>query len=340
LQTGLIDPGFTYYDSGIFNIPGCVTGASGCVTLQDNDGEVPDSYINVTQALTVSSDDFFYNLGTMFWDDYKNNGAYGQQPIENTAAAYSYGQKTGIDLPGEDAGDYARVDSPTVVAKEHAQYPNIYKYGTWGTGNNIELAFGQGGTAITPIEQAVAYATFADNGTRYVPQIAAAIVSSTGKVIKRFTPVVAGHVPLTPADHAAMEAGFEGAVQSTAPGDLGTAASTFADFPFNQLSLAGKTGTASSTEQVPTSWFVGWGPVNDPRYLIAVVIAKGGYGASAAAPVAETGFKYLVSHPEGPVDLTAPTLTGSSSSPTRSATPRSRRGSGAGREASGSLRDP
>ena len=54
------------------------------------------------------------------------------------------------------------------------------------------------------------------------------------------------------------------------------------------------TGTASATEQVPTSWFVGWGPVNDPQYLIAVVIEKGGYGASAAAPVAKSGFSYLV----------------------------------------------
>ncbi|HTT86845.1 MAG TPA: penicillin-binding transpeptidase domain-containing protein, partial [Acidimicrobiales bacterium] len=303
LQTGLITPDFSYYDDGTFDIPGCRNGGQGCSPLHDNDGEVPDSSIDVSQALTVSSDDFFYNLGAMFWDDYKTNGAYGEQPIETTAAAYGYGEKTGIDLPGEDAGDYARVDSPTVDAKEHAQDPTDYPNGNvWTTGNNIELAFGQGQTAITPIEQAVAYATFANGGTRYVPQIAAAVVSSSGRVIERFTPKVAGHVTLSPADHAAMLSGFEGAVN--APG--GTATSTFAGFPFDQLSLAGKTGTASATEQVPTSWFVGWGPVNDPRYLIAVVIAKGGYGASAAAPVARTGFEYLVSHPEAPVALPAP----------------------------------
>jgi penicillin-binding protein 2 len=260
----------------------------------------------VSQALTVSSDDFFYNIGAEFWDDYKNTGQYGEQPIQTAAAAYGYGERTGIDLPGEDAGYYARVDSPTIVAREHAQDPGVYKYGTWSTGQNIEMAFGQGGTAVTPIEEAVAYAAFANNGTRYVPQIAAGIVTPTGKVVKTFAPKVAGHVVLSPADHQAMLNGFIGAVQSNAPGDVGTAASSFAGFPFNELSLAGKTGTASAREQVPTSWFVGWGPVDNPQYLIVVVIEKGGYGAQAAAPVAEDGFKYLVAHPVTPVHLTPP----------------------------------
>ena len=61
------------------------------------------------------------------------------------------------------------------------------------------MAFGQGATVITPIEQAVAYSTFANGGTRYAPQVAAAIVSPKGKVIKQFTPKVTGHVSLPPA---------------------------------------------------------------------------------------------------------------------------------------------
>jgi penicillin-binding protein 2 len=306
LQTGLIGPNSRYYDNGSFTIPGCQAGGADCNPLHDNDGEVPDADINVSEALTVSSDDFFYNIGAEFWDDYKNNGQYGEQPIQTAAAGYGYGTRTGIDLPGEDAGYYARVDSPTIVAKEHAQDPSVYKYGTWSTGQNIEMAFGQGGTAITPIEEAVAYATFANGGTRYVPQIAAGIVTPTGKVVKTFAPKVAGHVVLSAADHQAMLSGFIGAVQSNAPGDEGTAAASFQGFDFTKLSLAGKTGTASASEQVPTSWFVGWGPVSNPQYLIVVVIEKGGYGASAAAPVAEDGFNYLLANPVTPVNLKPP----------------------------------
>ncbi len=316
LQTGLISPGYSYYDNGIFDIPGCQTGGLGCKPLSDNDGENPHSYINVTEALTISSDDFFYNIGAMFWDTPAARSRYGEQPIQTVAGQYGYGEKTGIDLPGEDAGDYARVDSPSVVAKEHAQYPKAYPNGGWFTGNNIEMAFGQGGTVITPIEEAVAYATFANGGTRYAPQIAAGIVTPTGKVVKTFAPKVVGHVELSPADRDAMLQGFEGAVN--APG--GTATGSFAGFPFDKLSLAGKTGTASASEQVPTSWFVGWGPQVDPQYLIAVVIEKGGYGASAAAPVAKDGFSYLVDNPVTPVNLSPPTGAGTASPTTSTST--------------------
>ncbi len=316
LQTGLITPTSTYHDTGQFVIPGCTVGAKGCQTYFDNDQPASGTYLNVSQALTVSSDTFFYNLGAQFWDDYKKNGQYGETPIQDVAAQYGYGQKTGIDLPGEDAGDYARVASPQVYAKEHAQYPTVYPYSGWFTGNNVQMAFGQDQTVITPIEQAVAYATFANGGTRYVPQIAAGIVTPGGKVVKTFKPKVAGHVTISAANHQAMLAGFEGAVN--APG--GTATSSFAGFQFSQLSLAGKTGTASSLEQVPTSWFVGWGPVDNPQYLIVVVIEKGGYGASAAAPVARDGFSYLVANPPAPVDLTAPKGGSAASSSTTTST--------------------
>jgi len=310
LQTGLITPTTQYHDTGQFVIPGCKVGASGCVTYHDNDQPASGTYLNVTSALTVSSDTFFYNIGANFWDAWVSNRQYGEQPIQTVAGQYGYGEKTGIDLPGEDAGDYARVDSPTVVAKEHAQDPKDYPNAGWFTGSNLQMAFGQGGTVITPIEQAVAYATFANGGTRYAPQVAAGIVSPSGKVVKKFAPVVTGHVAISPANHQAMLAGFEGAVN--APG--GTATSSFGGFPFGQLSLAGKTGTASSLEQVPTSWFVGWGPVDNPQYLIVVVIEKGGYGASAAAPVARDGFQYLVGNPVAPVVLSPPTAPPGSSS--------------------------
>ena len=121
----------------------------------------------MTSALTVSSDDFFYNLGYLF---YARAAQYGQTPIQDTAAQYSLGQLTGIDLPGEVQG---RVDSQAERVKLHAEAPKAFPNTSWYTGDNIEMAFGQGGTYITPIEQAVAYSTFANGGTRYVPQVAA-----------------------------------------------------------------------------------------------------------------------------------------------------------------------
>ncbi|MHB8594036.1 MAG: penicillin-binding transpeptidase domain-containing protein, partial [Acidimicrobiales bacterium] len=302
LQTGLFSPYETYDDTGSYTIPGCSAGGLGCARYHDNAGEAA-GVINISQALTVSSDIFFYNLGVQFWD---NRGRYGETPIQNVANQYSMGEVTGIDLPDET--QFARVDSPAVVAKEHAQDPKAYPNSGWFTGNNLEMAFGQGGTLITPIEQAVAFATFANGGTRYVPQIGAGIVTSRGKVVDTFAPKVVGHVSLSAADYQAMLAGFEGVVQNP----KGTAYSTFAGFPLGKFPLAGKTGTATTNELQPNSWFVGFGPVPNSQYVIAVVVQGGGYGSSAAGSIVRKGFDYLVAHPEAPTRLAAPAVVGSS----------------------------
>ena len=303
LNDGLITPGYYYDDTGRYTIPGCKTSGLGWATYTDNEGEIGGE-VNVTKALTISSDIFFYNLGVTFWDDYKANGQYGETPIQDAANALGYGEVTGIDVPGETYD--ARVDSPQVVAREHAQNPVAYPNSGWFTGNNLELAFGQGGTVITPIEQAVAYATFANGGTRYTPEIAAGLVDPvTHRIVQRFAPKVAGHVSYSPADYQAMLNGFEGVVQSG-----GTASSAFQGFPLSTFPLAGKTGTATVQEQhQPNSWFVGWGPLPNPQYLIAVVVEGGGYGSQAAAPVVRKGFDYLVAHPEAQTQLAAPSST-------------------------------
>jgi penicillin-binding protein 2 len=319
LNEGLISPGYVFDDTGAYTIPGCAAGGAGCATYHDNEGEAAGA-INITQALTVSSDIFFYNLGVQFWDQ---RGHYGETPIQDAANALGYGQVTGIDLPGETR--FARVDSPQVVAREHAQNPAVYPNGQWFTGNNLEMAFGQGGTVITPLEQAVAYATFADGGTRYAPEIGAGYVDSTGKVVGTIAPKVTGHVAYSPANYQAMLNGFIGAVQS----QRGTAYGAFAGFPLGTFPLAGKTGTATTNEQQPNSWFVGWGPLPSPRYLIAAVVEGGGYGASAAAPVVRQGFDYLVAHPETAPRLALPPSGGATACPAPGATSSSATGSSA-----------
>ncbi|HEX7459734.1 MAG TPA: penicillin-binding transpeptidase domain-containing protein, partial [Acidimicrobiales bacterium] len=191
-----------------------------------------------------------------------------------------------------------RVDSQAVRVKLHAENPKAFTNTTWYTGDNIEMAFGQGGTYITPIEQAVAYSTFANGGTRYAPQVGAAVVAPDGKVVQKFTPQVTGHVALSPANYQALMAGFTGVVQSASP--QGTAFQTFQGLNFPG-GLAGKTGTADTVSgKEPTAWFVGFGPTADPQYVVVCVIDQAGYGATAAAPVVRDIFSYLATHPVGP----------------------------------------
>ena len=288
LQTGLIGPGFSYYDSGEFKTPGCQYNSTTCV-FHNSAGDPAGTY-NVSGALTVSSDDFFYNLGYLF---YAQSAKYGATPIQDQAAQYSLGELTGIDLPGEAQG---RVDSPAQRVKLHTLAPKAFPNTTWYTGDNIEMAFGQAGTYITPIEQATAYSTFANGGTRYAPQVAAAVVSPSGKVVKKIAPQVVGHVALSPASYQALMTGFTGAVQSS----NGTAYGAFQGLNFPG-GLAGKTGTADTVAgKEPTAWFVGFGPTASPQYVVVCVIDQAGFGATAAAPVVRNVFSYLATHPVGP----------------------------------------
>jgi penicillin-binding protein 2 len=151
---------------------------------------------------------------------YKIAAHYGATPIQNTANSYGFGQLTTIDLPDETQD---RVDSAAEVKKLHDETPKNYPYTTWYVGNNIEIAFGQGGTVVTPIEEAQAYAMFDNGGTRHRPQVASANVTPNGQIVKRFTPKVMGKVTLSPPDRAAMAKGFTGVVNTK----QGTAYQTF-----------------------------------------------------------------------------------------------------------------
>ena len=102
---------------------------------------------------------------------------------------------------------------------------------------------------------------------------------------------------MSPADHQAMLAGLRGRGERLQRHRL----RQLRRLPLPQAVPGGQDGDSQHQRAgVPTSWFVGWGPLADPQYLIAVVIEKGGYGASAAAPVVRRGFNYLVAHPVSP----------------------------------------
>jgi penicillin-binding protein 2 len=297
-------------DTGTYKVPGCYH-APQCL-FHDNDHEAA-GYVDLPQALTVSSDYYFYNLGYLFWSQ---TGRYGETPIQNVGAEYGLDDPTNVDLPDEVTG---RVDSPAERILLHNESPANFPNVTWYTGDNIEMAFGQGTTAVTPIELANAYATFANGGTRYEPEVAAAVINAHGKIVERYAPRVLGHVSLPPSVRDPILSGLTGVVENPS----GTAYGTFhsiVNFSLAAYPIAGKTGTATTSVKLePNSWFVGFGPTTHPQYVVLCVVAEGGYGADAAAPVVAQTFNYLVAHPIKPVTL-KPQLTAPGSKKTSTST--------------------
>jgi penicillin-binding protein 2 len=306
MQTGVLSPDTLIDDTGSFKVPGCHSNPKGCVFHDDETTGLGE--VDLQSALTESSDYYFYNLGYLFWSQ---QARYGQTPIQNVAHQYGLDQYTDIDLPNEVQG---RVDSPEVRKELHAEAPKDFPYTSWYTGDNIEMAFGQGTTALTPIAQANAYATFANGGTRYAPEVAAGIINAHGQTVIRYGARVLGHVALPARVRDPILAGLEGVVMNPS----GTAYLPFKDninFSLSAFPIAGKTGTATNggIGVEPNSWFVGFGPATHPKYVVLCVIDEGGYGADAAAPVVARTFNYLVAHPIGAVkfkrQLTPPTTT-------------------------------
>ena len=276
LQAGIVSPQQSFDDKGYLQVgklPCSVNIAvAGCF---NNDNHQAYGEVDLARALTVSSDAYFYQIGATFWND---RSKYGTDGLQNVARQLGFGSASGIPLPNETAG---RIPDPASRAKEHALYPKIFTEGNWFTGDNVNTSIGQGEVAVTPLQLANAYATFANGGTLWTPQIATKITDQQGKVLQTLAPISKGHVDLQPAGRAAMMSGFVGVVASPE----GTAHAAFAGFPLNQYPVAGKTGTAQVQGKDPTSVFVGFAPASNPQYVVDVVMEQAGYGADAAAPV-------------------------------------------------------
>ena len=267
LRTGLITPLDTYNDQGSYAVGGRqFTNARGA----------RNNLVDVSKALTVSSDVFYYWLGERFWDE---RGKYGPAAIQDVARSLGMGSYTEVDLPFESNG---RVDDPASRERLHKENPTAFPFPEWYTGYNLNMAVGQGDTAITPLQLANAYATFVNGGTVFAPRVGDAVLDRQGQELRKVDAKVVGRTELSAGILGPLMAGFRGVVADP----LGTAFYAFDGFPLAQFPVAGKTGTAEVAGKQDTSLFAAYAPAGAPRYVISVVLEESGLGSSAAAPVA------------------------------------------------------
>jgi penicillin-binding protein 2 len=147
---------------------------------------------------------------------------------------------------------------------------------SWYEGQTINLSIGQGYLQVTPLQLAVAYSALANGGTVVRPHIGDAVVN--GESVKKLRFPAVRKLKLK--NLWAIRQGLYMAAHS--PG--GTSASLFSSFP---VPVAGKTGTAESGNgRSDHSWYASWAPANNPKVVVVVLIAHGGFGAEAAGPAA------------------------------------------------------
>ena len=279
-------------DLGSYIYPFCETGTELEGTCAFDSPFVGSRHVDLADALTVSSDVYFYRLaGEGFFT--RARGPQGDEGIQTTARTMGLGSTTGVQLPYERAGV---VPDRDYFDLKFSQRVFIRDGDQWFAGDTILLAIGQGDVLVTPIQLANTYATFANGGIRHQPNVALRIVGPEGDSIVEFGPRVLNELEFGPEVTEPIIRGLLGVPRFG--GVRGTAASAFqgGTFPIDQWPVAGKTGTAEVDGKADTSLFVAWGP-NDfpelgvdvgrpPEIAIAVVMEESGFGSVAAAPVA------------------------------------------------------
>ena len=223
--------------------------------------------LNLDQALTISCDTWSYRLGTEF---YARQAATGALDLQRWALRLGLGHPTGLDVPGEAGGV---VPTPAWL-RQTFQDP---AQRIWYEGYSVNLSIGQGYLAVTPLQLAVAYSALANGGEVVRPHVASAVVSATGRVLRRLRFPPAAHLKLT--DAWAVRQGLYDAAHA----GNGTSAAVFGSFP---IPVAGKTGTAQTPHGSDHSWYASWAPAAHPRLVVVVLIEHGGFGVESAAPAA------------------------------------------------------
>ena len=169
----------------------------------------------------------------------------------------------------------------------------LYKNGKlWSPTSNSQidsgrLAFGQYNMLATPLQMALVGATIANKGVVPKPYLLQKVVAADGSTVTKTTPQTLGEA-IKPQTAAELNQMMQLVVQG------GTAASV--GFPAG-LKVAGKTGTAElGLGSVYDAWFVAFAPADNPRYVVAVVVAKqpNGFGASISAPIAKAILEKLL----------------------------------------------
>ena len=215
-------------------------------------------WLNFREALSKSDNVYFYEMGNRL----------GIDNLENYARAFGLGAVTGINLPGETDGLVANRRYKLKVYEEE-----------WYLSETFDAAIGQGFQLASPLQVAALMSQVANGGHRYRPYLVSKISKPNGETIKAFEPEEVGRINLSDSTLKLIRDALREVAQ-----EGGTAGGVFSDFP---IAIAGKTGTAENPHGQDHGWFVAYGPFEDPRIAVAVIVEQGGYGASSAAPIAK-----------------------------------------------------
>ena len=269
LELGATTADYVLNDTGVFNV--------GKHKFRDM-ARTAKGPLALRRSIAISSDVYYYWLATQL----------GVDAIHDFMVPWGFGQKTGIDLVGEQQGIL-----PNKAWKEkRLKQP-------WYVGDTPSIGIGQGYNSFTLLQLAHATATLANRGVVMTPHLVTEVIDPITNKIKTLFDKPTNVIKLKPQNLQAVIDGMHDVTR------IGTARSVFKDAPY---SVAGKTGTAQvisisqddddfSNSKLERKYhdhglFTSFAPVNHPEIAVTVLVENGGFGAKVAAPIAKAVIDY------------------------------------------------
>ncbi len=215
--------------------------------------------ISLYEGIIQSCDVVFYEIG-------KKLDSIDRNLLPGFTKAFGLGSGTG--LVGLD-------DSPGVVPDDKWKQDNL-KQG-WFSGDNVNLAIGQGYLLATPLQMAGVYAGIATGGSVPTPRLIAR--NEKNGAVTPEPPKTRLQLPVSQPNLARIRQ----ALLEVTKSQRGTA---YAAFVGSKVPVAGKTGTAESGKDAPHAWFACFAPPENAKYVIVTMVENSGEGSAFAAPMA------------------------------------------------------
>jgi penicillin-binding protein 2 len=239
--------------------------------------------VNMHQSIVVSCDTYYYSLANDM----------GIDTISRFMAQFGLGSRTGIDMEGEAAGVL-----PSQEWKlKRFRRPEQQK---WYAGETISVGIGQGYNAYTMLQLANATATLANNGIMFKPHLVKHVENVNTGERRAIEP--------QPAKTIALKQEHVDFVKR-AMVDVNTEGTGARAFAKAEYTVGGKTGTSQviaikagekyvesrvAERHRDHSLFIAFAPLESPKIALAVIVENGGFGSTAAAPIARLVLDYYL----------------------------------------------
>lgn len=227
--------------------------------------------VDLMRSIEVSCNAYLWMVGKQMWRVERTEHI---EIAQRYAVELGFGMPTGVQQQIASMGGTPDVETSGNVPASTPRY-----------GDSLNSSIGQGAVTASPLQIAQFYATVARSGVRIPTSLVLEVRHPDGSVIHADPPQeISVHIDKHYFD--IVKEGLERVPVS------GTAAAVFSGFPLDDISVAGKTGTAEITGRESHGWFAAYAPADDPQIAVAVVIENGGYGSRSAAPVVRKVFDY------------------------------------------------